>query len=214
VQDTGIGIEPRNLTNIFDAFEQGAQGTGRRFGGLGLGLAISKTVMDMHQGSITADSAGKEQGACFTVGMATVAPGDRRVAASNPSARPSKEGRPLRILLVDDHVDTLKILRRILESDGHSITPAASVREATCAAESGEFELLISDIGLPDGTGMDVVRAARAAHPGLPAIAMTGFGMEQDIRNSEQAGFTLHLTKPVDVNSLEAAIRLLTTGAD
>jgi PAS domain S-box-containing protein/excisionase family DNA binding protein len=214
VQDSGIGIERQNLPNIFDAFEQGAQGTGRRFGGLGLGLAISKTVMDMHQGSIAADSAGKEQGACFTVGMATVAPADRPLPAANPSARPAKEGRPLRILLVDDHVDTLKILRRILESDGHSITPAASVREATRASESGEFDLLISDIGLPDGTGMDVVRAARAAHPDLPAIAMTGFGMEQDIRNSEQAGFTMHLTKPVDVNSLEAAIRVLTNGAN
>jgi PAS domain S-box-containing protein/excisionase family DNA binding protein len=214
VQDTGIGIESHDLPNIFNAFEQGEQGTGRRFGGLGLGLAIAKTVVDMHGGTIVADSPGKGEGASFTVALAAIAPNDRPVESGNPSARPVQEGRPLRILLVDDHVDTLKILRRILESDGHSITPAASVREATRAAQSNSFDLLISDIGLPDGTGMDVVRALRAAHPDLPAIAMTGFGMEQDIRNSEQAGFTMHLTKPVDINSLEASIRILTSGAN
>jgi len=98
-----------------------------------------------------------------------------------------------------------------LESDGHAVTAAASVREATRAAENSEFDLLISDIGLPDGTGMDVVRCVRALHPKIPAIAMTGFGMEQDIRSSEQAGFTMHLTKPVDVNSLEASIRMMTS---
>ncbi|HEV8378956.1 MAG TPA: ATP-binding protein [Tepidisphaeraceae bacterium] len=210
VQDTGIGIEPLNLPSIFNAFEQGEQGTARRFGGLGLGLAISKTVVDMHQGSIVAKSEGKGQGACFTVELATIAPADEPVELANPAARSTKESRPLRILLVDDHLDTLRVLRRILESDGHSVTPATSVHEAIRAAEANGFDLLISDIGLPDGSGTDVVRSVRACHPEMPAIAMTGFGMEQDIRNSEEAGFTMHLTKPVDVNSLEAAIRELT----
>jgi CheY-like chemotaxis protein len=143
--------------------------------------------------------------------LSTIAPADQPTEAASPSARCARESRPIRILLVDDHVDTLKVLRRILESDGHSVTSAASVREATGAAENGEFDLLISDIGLPDGTGMDVVRCVRARYPKMPAIAMTGFGMEQDIRSSEQAGFTMHLTKPVDVNSLEASIRMLTS---
>jgi len=212
VQDTGIGIEPVDLPTIFNAFEQGEEGVARRFGGLGLGLAISKTVVEMHQGTITAQSEGRGSGALFTVGLATIAPADRPAEAAHP-ARCASETQPIRILLVDDHVDTLKVLRRILESDGHSVTSATSVREATRAAGTGSFDLLISDIGLPDGTGMDVVRSVRESHPKVPAIAMTGFGMEQDIRRSEEAGFTMHLTKPVDVNSLEAAIRVLTSGA-
>jgi CheY-like chemotaxis protein len=165
----------------------------------------------MHEGTVTAHSDGKGRGACLTVELATIAPADEPAAAVNPSLRSAKDGRPLRILLVDDHADTLKIMRRILESDGHCVTVAASVHEATGAAEAGEFDLLISDIGLPDGTGHDVMRSVRACHPRMPAIAMTGFGMEQDIRDSEEAGFTMHLTKPVDVNSLEAAIRVLTS---
>jgi excisionase family DNA binding protein len=211
VQDTGIGIDPQDLPTIFNAFEQGEQGVARRSGGLGLGLAISRTVVDMHEGTITAHSDGKGRGACLTVELATIAPADEPVTAANPSVRSATESRPLRILLVDDHADTLKIMRRILESDGHCVTVAASVQEATRAANAGEFDLLISDIGLPDGTGHDVMRSVRACHPRMPAIAMTGFGMEQDIRNSEEAGFTMHLTKPVDVNALEAAIRVLTS---
>jgi PAS domain S-box-containing protein/excisionase family DNA binding protein len=212
VQDTGIGIERADLPTIFNAFEQGEEGVARRFGGLGLGLAISKTVVEMHQGTITAQSEGRGSGALFTVGLTTITAADQPAQAAHP-ARCASEAQPIRILLVDDHVDTLKVLRRILESDGHSITSATSVREAARAAGTGSFDLLISDIGLPDGTGMDVVRSVRASHPKVPAIAMTGFGMEQDIRKSEEAGFTMHLTKPVDVNSLEAAIRVLTSGA-
>jgi CheY-like chemotaxis protein len=214
VQDSGIGIEAGNLSAIFNAFEQGEHGTARRFGGLGLGLAISKTVMDLHQGTIVADSIGKGQGATFTVGMATIAPPDQPMEKANPASRNKKENRPLRILLVDDHVDTLKVLRRLLEGDGHSVTAAASVYEAARAVKGNVFDLLISDIGLPDGSGLDVLQSARDCQPHLPAIAMTGFGMEQDIRQSEKAGFTLHLTKPVDVNSLETAIRVLTRGAN
>ena len=212
VKDNGIGIEASSLPMIFNAFEQGEQGMARRFGGLGLGLAISKTVVDMHQGTIEAHSDGRGCGAHFKVGLATIATADHPARSSGPSARCAREDRPLRILLVDDHVDTLKVLRRILESSGHSVTSSTSVHDAKRAAAADRFDLLISDIGLPDGTGHDVMRSIRACHPKMPAIAMTGFGMEQDIRNSTEAGFTMHLTKPVDVNSLEAAIRVLTSG--
>jgi PAS domain S-box-containing protein/excisionase family DNA binding protein len=210
VQDTGIGIDPQSLPKIFNAFEQGGHGMARKFGGLGLGLAISRTVVDMHEGTICAHSEGKDRGACFTVGLATMAWADEPVREAGPSVSGAKGDRPLRILLVDDHADTLKVLRRILESSGHCVTPATNVQEASRAAEADGFDLLISDIGLPDGTGLDVMRSVQARHPGLPAIAMTGFGMEQDIRNSEEAGFSMHLTKPVDISSLEAAVRILT----
>ncbi|HEV8377967.1 MAG TPA: ATP-binding protein, partial [Tepidisphaeraceae bacterium] len=211
VRDTGIGIDPQALPKIFNAFEQGGQGMARKFGGLGLGLAISKTVVDLHEGTICAHSEGKGHGACFTVGLATMVWVHERVQVADPSVPVVNGDRPLRILLVDDHADTLKVLRRILESSGHCVTPATSVQEASRAAEADGFDLLISDIGLPDGTGLDVMRSVHARHPGLPAIAMTGFGMEQDIRNSEEAGFSTHLTKPVDIASLEAAVRALTS---
>jgi CheY-like chemotaxis protein len=211
VQDSGMGINAQALPKIFNAFEQGEQGMVRRFGGLGLGLAISKKVVDMHEGSISACSEGEGLGAIFSVGLATTAVADEPVPAADLAARGVDGCRPLRILLVDDHVDTLKVLRRILEGSGHSVTSAAGVMEATRAAEGNEFDLIISDIGLPDGTGLDIVRSVRARNSGVPAIAITGFGMEQDIRNSEEAGFSAHLTKPVDMASLERAIAELTS---
>ncbi len=212
VQDTGIGIDAQTLPTIFNAFEQGEQGVARRFGGLGLGLAISKTVVDMHDGTICARSEGKGLGATFTVELATTAVANDPLPQSDPAGGDCDAARQLRILVVDDHVDTLKVLRRILESSGHSVTAASSVKEATHAAQTDAFDLIISDIGLPDGSGLDIVRSVRARDPHVPAIAMTGFGMEQDIRSSEEAGFSTHLTKPVDMNSLETAIRELTRG--
>jgi CheY-like chemotaxis protein len=211
VKDSGIGIDPEILPSIFKAFEQGEA---RRFGGLGLGLAISKTVVDMHDGRLSACSDGRGKGSCFTVELATVKRAIR--PAQTPDADPGAddENRPLRILLVDDHADTLKVMRRILERSGHAVTPASNVAEARTAAALSNIDLLISDIGLPDGTGLDVIASVRQHHPHVPAIAMTGFGMEQDIRNSEDAGFSTHLTKPVDINSLESTIRRLTPGHD
>jgi PAS domain S-box-containing protein len=206
VKDSGIGIAPEVLPSIFNAFEQGES---RSFGGLGLGLAISKTIMDMHDGRLSACSDGKGQGACFTVELDTVVRVNRPAQKQDNGS--GDAGRPVRILLVDDHADTLKVLRRILERGGHSVTPASSVAEAARLAETTELDLLISDIGLPDGTGLDVIASVRQRHPRVPAIAMTGFGMEQDIKSSADAGFSTHLTKPVDINSLEAAIRKLTT---
>jgi excisionase family DNA binding protein len=213
VQDTGIGIEPGALPDIFNAFDQGEHGGNRAFGGLGLGLAISKAVVEMHGGALRAHSDGPGRGACFTLDLATVA----AVETPSPSAAPQHAGgaRPggsLRILLVDDHLDTLKMLRRLLEGAGHVVTAADCVAGAVRAADdAGQLDLLISDIGLPDGTGLDLMREIRGRHPCLPAIALTGYGMEQDLRNSEQAGFGAHLTKPIDFNALKAAISKLVT---
>jgi excisionase family DNA binding protein len=211
VQDTGIGIEPAALTTIFCAFYQGAQGTSRAFGGLGLGLAISKAVVEMHGGTIAARSDGAGRGACFTIELPANQPtpidAPRGAAPGQATARPREARDGLHVLLVEDHADTLRMLRRLLESTGHRVTPAASVAAAVRAAsELCDFDVLISDIGLPDGTGIDVIAAVRARHPGVPAIALTGYGMEQDVRNSADAGFTAHLTKPIDFASLRGTI--------
>jgi CheY-like chemotaxis protein len=215
VRDTGVGIDPRVLPEIFDSFNQGQHAENRAFGGLGLGLAISKAVVDLHGGAIRADSEGVGRGACFTLEFPAVARNEPALRGAHAQAVHSggfaRTG-ALRVLLVDDHADTLAILRRLLEQSGHLVTPANTVADAVRAAEEDGFDLLISDIGLPDGTGLDIVRAARARHPTLPAIALTGFGMEQDIRNSEEAGFMIHLTKPVDLQSLGSAIRQATSG--
>jgi CheY-like chemotaxis protein len=146
------------------------------------------------------------------VELATITVAEDPLPQSDPAAGNCDAARQLRILVVDDHVDTLKVLRRILEGSGHCVTSASSVKEATLAAQSATFDLIISDIGLPDGSGLDIVRSVRVRDPHVPAIAMTGFGMEQDIRSSEEAGFWTHLTKPVDMNSLERAIGELTRG--
>jgi len=207
VSDTGIGIEPDALGRIFDAFDQGARAGDRRFGGLGLGLAISKAVVEMHDGTIRAHSDGKGRGSCFCVDLPVATTHELRASDGCEPAVGAGDALPLRILLVEDHADSLRLLRRLLEKFGHLVTTASSVAEATAAADAYPFDLLVSDIGLPDGTGLDVVRQVRARQPNVFAIALTGYGMEQDVRSAEAAGFAAHMTKPVDLAALRAMIR-------
>ena len=205
VIDSGVGIPPTMLPRIFDAFEQaGRQG---QFGGLGLGLAISKTVVEIHGGRILASSPGPGRGATFRVELPTTT-GVPRIEAPAPTLSQATRER-LRILLVEDHPDTARVMERVLVSLGHSVLLAASVQEARTIINSSLFDLLISDIGLPDGTGLDVVRATRARHQ-VPAIAVTGFGMDSDIARTREAGFDAHVTKPVDIHRLSKLIETVT----
>lgn len=201
VTDTGIGIEPEVLPKIFEAFEQGGGETTRRFGGLGLGLAIAKTIVDAHGGALTASSAGKGKGTTFRLELSTV---ESPVVARPRTDRAAEEGRQpsLRILLVDDHADTLRVLNRMLLGMGHQVTTASSVLSALDAASRGSFDLLVSDVGLSDGTGLELMERLRP----LPGIALTGYGMEDDVRKTREAGFIAHMTKPIDTLQLEAAI--------
>ena len=201
VQDTGIGIEPEIMNRIFDPFEQGEHAFQRRYGGLGLGLAISKSLAQAHGGSLTARSDGRDRGSTFTLTMKTVAPPARVVKLT---AR-APETRPLRILLVDDHLDTCTALERLLVRRGHLVAAAHNVRSAMEAAARSPFDLLISDIALPDGTGTDLMIYLRAISH-IPGIAISGFGMNGDIEKSFEAGFAEHLVKPVKMENLEAAI--------
>jgi signal transduction histidine kinase len=219
IADSGVGIEPAALPRIFDAFEQGGRGVTRQFGGLGLGLAISRAIVDLHQGTITAASAGVGRGATFTVRLPC-----HQAALEPPPAGGSSEGQPVRntadsshILLVEDHSDTALIMARMLRRAGFQVTQAISVADALAkvAAVQGELDasgrahpvqLVVSDLGLPDGSGVDLMRQLRARHH-LTGIALSGFGMEEDVRRSHEAGFTAHLTKPIDFNRLLGAIR-------
>jgi len=222
VRDTGIGIEPDVLPRIFDAFEQTDRRITRKFGGLGLGLAVSRAIVDLHGGRLVAVSAGRGQGAAFTIRMPlggvqedldeTGAWFSRpRPAGSVPSPAPT---RPLSILLVEDHPDTAEAMADLLALSGHQITIAGSVGEAlaAAAAAAGRFDLVLSDLGLPDGSGQDLMRELVRLH-GLKGIALSGYGMEEDIRRSREAGFARHLTKPVNRQALEAAIRQVVSGS-
>ncbi|MGN6369045.1 MAG: ATP-binding protein [Phycisphaerae bacterium] len=202
VTDTGIGIDPERIEGLFNAFEQGGRHITRQFGGLGLGLAICKTLVEMHGGTITAASPGRNKGATFTVILQTMDP----VAVPDTVLPRAERGRRLRVLLVEDHPDTRRVVAKLLEAFGCRVCTAATVADAKAALDRETPDVLVSDIGLPDGTGLDVIKHARADGRAVPGIALTGYGMEDDVKRSLDAGFAHHLTKPVDVNELEGAI--------
>jgi signal transduction histidine kinase len=202
VRDTGIGIDPEIMERIFDPFEQGDRSFQRRFGGLGLGLANSKSLAQAHGGTLVAKSEGSERGSTFVLTMDTVARPQERLV--EPETVPT-EARALRILLVDDHQDTCTALERLLVRRGHLVAATHNVRSAMEAAARNPFDLLISDIALPDGTGMELMAYVRAMS-GIRGIAISGFGMNGDIEKSLQAGFAEHLVKPIKLEKLEGAI--------
>jgi PAS domain S-box-containing protein len=205
VTDSGIGIEPPALVHIFDAFAQAERSITRQFGGLGLGLAISKALVEMHGGSIEAHSEGQKRGATFRVRLPVVSAAARVTAEQpGPSADRVAPGarRARRILLVEDHGDTADMIVSLLELDGHVVHTAGDVATALEEAVPGRFDLLISDLGLPDGSGLDLIRALRSHGHDLPAIALSGYGQEHDVQQSRAAGFQVHLVKPIDPERL------------
>jgi PAS domain S-box len=219
IQDTGIGIEPDRLGKIFEAFEQGDRSVTQRFGGLGLGLAISKAIAELHQGSVTAESGGAGRGSTFTLRLpcspcdepSGEAPtkGEGGKAAEKPRETAAVAARRARLLLVEDHVDTATVLARMLGRSGYEVFRAGTVSEALAIVErelkGAGLHLVISDLGLPDGSGLDMMRELSSRH-GLRGIALSGYGMEGDREQSAAAGFARHLTKPVNVSVLRATI--------
>jgi PAS domain S-box-containing protein len=200
VVDTGIGIGAELLPRIFAAFEQGEAAHNPRFGGLGLGLAISKAIVEMHQGVIHAESPGHGLGATFTVVLTAA---EAQETPSRSRSAPTGEQRPLRLLLVEDHEATLTVLTRLLRRSGHAVIPTRSVSEALAAASAGRFDAVISDLGLPDGSGIDLMREIqRDPMNAYPGIALSGYGADEDVRKSKDAGFFAHLVKPVNIHRL------------
>jgi len=208
ISDTGIGIEPDVLPRIFGAFEQADRRITRRFGGLGLGLAVSRALVRLHGGDLTAASEGAGRGATFTVRIPAGVPErdlDDTVVTFPREAEPRLD-RGLRLLLVEDHADTAQAMADLLRTLGHEVTVAGTVAGALEAAQTPkpDLDLVISDLGLPDGSGLELMREL-AGH-GLRGIALSGYGMDEDIQRSREAGFTAHLTKPVSLQTLQEAI--------
>ena len=201
IADTGLGIESQELPKIFDAFEQGGR---TQLGGLGLGLAISKALVEAHKGTITAQSAGRNKGSAFTLVFPT---SERAAVQITPAVSPKlPEHQAMRILLVEDHEDSNRSLTNLLRRRGYHVQSALNFQSALDLGTKHEFDVLISDLALPDGNGTDLMQTLHSTRP-LLGIALTGFGMEDDIRKCREAGFQHHLVKPIDLNKLDLLIQ-------
>lgn len=208
VRDNGMGIPKAALGRLFQAFEQAGDHIGQRFGGLGLGLAICKGIIDLHGGSITAGSDGPGCGASFVVRLPLQRPGPVEAEAGRPVEAPPAQTL-LRVLLVEDHADTAEAVAQLLRSAGAKVTVAHTAADALEIASNTAFDLLISDLGLPDLRGTELLRRLRGLRP-LPGIAMSGYGAEEDLAATLEAGFAEHLVKPIDARELESAIQRVT----
>jgi len=206
ITDTGVGIEPTKLSRIFNAFEQASH---RGSSGLGLGLAICKALTEFHGGIISARSPGTGQGTTFTVSFPAT---DTNPTSAEPErkAPPMAESHSLRLLVVEDHADTAATLCNLLVRRGYVVQSASSCAAAIEKARDFQFDVLVTDIGLPDGNGADLFTELRKQpeREHLQGVALSGFGMDEDIARSERAGFVEHLTKPIDFHALD---RCLTT---
>jgi PAS domain S-box-containing protein len=217
ITDTGIGMVPAEIGRIFEAFSQGDHSNGggsQEFGGLGLGLAISRMLVEQHSGSIRAASPGRNLGATFLVELPLYQTVTREVdhpvsrhpfVAAAAAPEPRGNGNMRRALLVEDHRPTRKALAHLLSRRHYEVVSVGSVSEARATAGREYFDIVISDIGLPDGNGYDLMTELRNRH-GLVGIALTGYGRDEDVDRSQAAGFSAHLTKPVSVEGLECAL--------
>ncbi len=197
--DTGIGIEAAMLTKIFEPFEQAGSSIAKRFGGLGLGLAIARGLVQQHGGTLEASSPGSDLGATFVLKVPlTLSAGS---APSKQRAKGPAPGKGGRLLLVEDNDDSGEALTLVLRHYGHTVVRANSCAQAIEAAGRQSFDLVITDIGLPDGSGLSLPAALN-----LPCVAVSGFGEVQDRLASAEQGFVAHLVKPVDIDALRRAV--------
>ena len=214
ISDTGQGIAPHFLPYVFDYFRQADSATTRSFGGLGLGLAIVRQLVELHGGSVKADSPGEGQGATFTVTLPMLASqGETNAREPAAIAQPNLTG--VRVLVVDDEADTRDLLVFVLEPVGMVVKTAASAAEALKLIELFRPQLLISDIGMPGMDGYELIRAIRALPPqqsGIPALSLSAFSSDSDRQRSLEAGFDEHLTKPTDLERLVSIIAQIIGG--
>jgi signal transduction histidine kinase/FixJ family two-component response regulator len=208
VEDTGEGIDPPFLPRVFEVFRQAEGGTVRRHGGMGIGLALVRQLTELHGGKVEAFSAGVGRGAAFTVTLPL-----RETAGPETGAGRRVEASPsisaVRVLVVDDSRETVAALRDLLECEGARVTTALSGAEGLQIAKEEEFDVVISDVSMPEMDGYQFLQKLRseAKRPPLTAVALTGFGRAEDVLEARHAGFDRHLTKPVNFEELLQVIR-------
>jgi CheY-like chemotaxis protein len=220
VHDTGQGIAPEFLPFIFEPFRQADASSTRAHPGLGLGLAIVKSLVEAHGGTISADSDGKGRGACFTVWVPTAglaapdgaAPATARLANRDAGVAEVDLG-GVSVLVVDDEPDTSEVVAAQLQASGASVRTAASAAAALALIQQTRFDVLVSDIGMPDEDGYSLIRKVRvlsdSTAASIPAAALTALARKEDRQHALQAGFQMHLTKPVDSKALVSAVATL-----
>ena len=212
VSDTGIGISSEALGRIFSPFEQGDASIHGRFGGLGLGLAIARKLMDAQGGTLEAASQGLGHGSVFTARFALDEALATVITPAPPSSTtivpPARAGVGIRVLLVEDNEDARRALSALLGSLGYELREAVGVQEALELGARESFDLLITDLGLRDGSGIQLLPAIRQHSPALVGIAITGYSSAQDLVDSRQAGFAAHLVKPIRFAELRQQLEL------
>jgi CheY-like chemotaxis protein len=208
VRDNGIGMDAALLPHVFEPFYQAPQQLARRTGGLGLGLAIVRKIVELHGGSVSANSDGPGLGSCFAVSLPLA---EAPAAVVQPAPAPLQEA--CRILLVDDNEDAAAGTASLLQQMGHTVTVAHSAAQALAAARAQlpahaqAPQVAILDIGLPDMDGYALALLLRRQHGGtLRLVALTGYGQQADLDRAAQAGFDLHLTKPATLDDLARAL--------
>ncbi len=216
IQDSGIGISPDFLPHVFDRFRQGDPSTTRRYGGLGLGLSIVKTLVELHGGSVRAKSPGENSGSTFILALpVSHVNHEAERSAQHYTENPLEEIElprlnDVEVLIVDDEPDGRGLVARVLEDRGARVTCTSSGNEALAALAAKRFDILLSDIGMPDMDGFELIRRVRqlaVPHAArLPAIAITAYARSEDRQRSLLAGFHMHLSKPIEARELVAGI--------
>lgn len=210
ITDNGVGMSPAELANAFAGFDTGRPHGASRSGGLGLGLSIARQLLQMQGGRIEAASPGRNRGSAFVIELPLASADDAKPGTRPPiDAGGAAPRPPCSILLVEDHVSTRETLQKLLTRRNYEVIAAGSVTEALAVAATRTFDFLVSDVGLPDGDGYQLMAEIRKTHPTIQGVALSGYGMEEDIQRSHQGGFSNHLVKPVSITSLEQALSLL-----
>jgi CheY-like chemotaxis protein/two-component sensor histidine kinase len=207
VSDEGIGMEPELSVRVFELFAQGKRSSDRSQGGLGLGLALVKHLVELHGGSVACDSPGLGRGSSFVVSLPLMQAAAHHDAES-PAAGQAKLPRPMRLLVVDDNVDAAATLAMLLEACGYEVMVENDSLRALELAQRERPDAALLDIGLPEMDGNELARRLRADPRTGPAllVAITGYGQEQDRRAALEAGFDHHMVKPVDLDKLAAIL--------